>query len=630
MQTPISRSVHHPHYGSKMPPRTPSPVAQDSASNALGIFLQEDSCSTATVTSAPSNQFMTSSSFSSAAIHSLPATNSELLPSVTATPQQHVDPALIYHGLPVSSQSDVVTAGSAPSLIFSSPIHYPPYLGKRSLSDIGALKQASFSGKSKRLRTTSAESSTSVASSTSSSSSDISCSTCMSASSAVFSPVSRSPTTSPSHRPAVVFGISPSGQAIVRYSLSSSTSSSLSDETTSSPKQVIHSEITLPSSPPPATPHSLSVSAQAPKSSKHSRTATSYQRRKHFATSPTLSEAETEIADNPKLHHVPRSDARLAMARAIRRQQALLQVYRESTAPNTSAEMDVSASNTPVRELFSDPLSYSTRSSGKRNRNFAATISMHSKNGHSEGQRSKDCGERHRSLSNSSHASSSSSGSSRKMRRTKSSPGVQKIIQLGNSNDFLMSRQNGELPSQADLQVPQLALDERQGQQMLAPLTPIPMRRSMTAMAAPSPTTDALMSGGGYSQFNGGAAPPYGEPKLRRHANWLDKLPYPSSPTADHGGQYEPLGQGVSNSMIHASAEEISTRCVCGQRESYGESIIQCNACKCWLHMPCLGLVSTTQISGSWFCPFCTGAPLAPPLPSRRLNNRLPIPQLRL
>lgn len=261
-----------------------SPVAADAASNALGIFVNE--------------------------------------PEAADTPLEHrdVNPTLIYSGAPShashlmhSAAANQVSDFASYTKIFHSPIQYPPYLGKRSLSDFGAMSAGLMHGndgfekrRHKRSRTV-----TSISASDS-------------------TPV-REPRSPPLSATTLCFSISDHGEAMIECRSSPSVEYSPGLDT-------------------PMQPHSRNHSAST------SITTISSSDSLGLSDSDSdISEAETEIFD-PKLENVSRTDARVAMAKAIRRQQALLQVYRERVASRDTARTEKKKSRRMKRSASSGDL----------------------------------------------------------------------------------------------------------------------------------------------------------------------------------------------------------------------------------------------------------------------------------
>ncbi|KAK9376723.1 uncharacterized protein V1513DRAFT_374789 [Lipomyces chichibuensis] len=190
-------------------------------------------------------------------------------------PPHDVDPSMIYPDQDVQAFNKYTTY----TTLFRSPIQYPPYLGQRSLSNFEALSSSTMYGKEhKRTRTRTR--------------------TRSSENGKFLSPtVANQPQTPPSN---IYFAISETGQAIIECKESPATPESRS--------RVLSSSTSI---------STLSTSASASASDDRD--------------SDGVSEAETEIFD-PKRDLMRHSDARVAMAKVIRRQQALLRQYREQMA----------------------------------------------------------------------------------------------------------------------------------------------------------------------------------------------------------------------------------------------------------------------------------------------------------
>ncbi|KAJ8102310.1 hypothetical protein POJ06DRAFT_249342 [Lipomyces tetrasporus] len=205
-------------------------------------------------------------------------------------PPHDVDPSMIY---PDQKEVQAANMHSTYTTLFRSPIQYPPYLGKRSLSDFAALSSSAMYGTKERKR----------ASARTRSQTDEYCK-------------SLSPTTAtqpPTPASIICFTVSETGQAII--------------ECKESPAM-------------PATPglHSRMLSSSTSISTLSSSTSPSLSD-DHEADE--VSEAETEIF-NSKGDGILHNDARVAMAKVIRRQQSLLQQYREQLAGQEQQKVDSS------------------------------------------------------------------------------------------------------------------------------------------------------------------------------------------------------------------------------------------------------------------------------------------------
>ncbi|KAK9354901.1 hypothetical protein V1523DRAFT_112014 [Lipomyces doorenjongii] len=190
-------------------------------------------------------------------------------------PPHDVDPSMIY---PDQNEIQAVKYTTYTTL-FRSPIQYPPYLGQRSLSNFEALSSSAMYGKERkrartRTRTRTGENGKSLC-----------------------PIIAEQPQTPPS---IICFAISETGQAVIECKESPGTPESRS--------RVLSS--------------STSISTVSPSTSASVA---------HDREADGVSEAETEIFD-PKQDLMLHSDARVAMAKVIRRQQALLQRCKEQMA----------------------------------------------------------------------------------------------------------------------------------------------------------------------------------------------------------------------------------------------------------------------------------------------------------
>ncbi|KAK9332260.1 hypothetical protein V1520DRAFT_273225 [Lipomyces starkeyi] len=190
-------------------------------------------------------------------------------------PPHDVDPSMIH---PDQNEVQAVNKYSTYTTLFRSPIQYPPYLGQRSLSNFEALSSSAMYGNERkrartRTRTRTGENGKSLSPT-----------------------IAKQPQTPPS---IICFAISETGQAVIECKESPATPESRSRVLSSS------TSISTVSS---STSASVSVSDDR--------------------EADGVSEAETEIFD-PKRDLMLHSDARVAMAKVIRRQQALLRRYRE-------------------------------------------------------------------------------------------------------------------------------------------------------------------------------------------------------------------------------------------------------------------------------------------------------------
>jgi hypothetical protein len=83
-----------------------------------------------------------------------------------------------------------------------------------------------------------------------------------------------------------------------------------------------------------------------------------------------------------------------------------------------------------------------------------------------------------------------------------------------------------------------------------------------------------------------------------------------------HGhGHYDPYSNSFNGSpntdglttpsTDRSSISSESTRCVCNRHDD-GQPMVQCESCKNWLHMICVGL-NTANLPPVYVCVFCTG-----------------------
>jgi len=83
-----------------------------------------------------------------------------------------------------------------------------------------------------------------------------------------------------------------------------------------------------------------------------------------------------------------------------------------------------------------------------------------------------------------------------------------------------------------------------------------------------------------------------------------------------HGhGQYDPYSNSFNGSpntdglttpsTDRSSISGESTRCVCNRHDE-GQPMVQCESCKNWLHMVCVGL-KAANLPPVYVCVFCTG-----------------------
>ncbi|KAG0231946.1 hypothetical protein BGW42_008546 [Actinomortierella wolfii] len=72
--------------------------------------------------------------------------------------------------------------------------------------------------------------------------------------------------------------------------------------------------------------------------------------------------------------------------------------------------------------------------------------------------------------------------------------------------------------------------------------------------------------------------------------------------------QQPQLAQGEDNTETSSEGEEGVIRCVCESKEDEG-SMIQCDKCRVWLHLDCVGL-DDDNVPDEYFCPTCLGLPL--------------------
>ncbi|KAK9485231.1 hypothetical protein V1527DRAFT_145299 [Lipomyces starkeyi] len=199
-------------------------------------------------------------------------------------PPHGVDPSMIN---PDQKEVQAVNKYSTYTTLFRSPIQYPPYLGQRSLSNFEALSSSAMYGnerKRARTRTRTSENGKSLSPT-----------------------IVKQPQTPPS---IICFAISETGQAFIECKESPATPESRSRVLSSS------TSISTVSS---STSASVSDDREA----------------------DGVSEAETEIFDQ-KRDFMLHSDARAAMAKVIRRQQALLRRYREQMAIREPQNEDTS------------------------------------------------------------------------------------------------------------------------------------------------------------------------------------------------------------------------------------------------------------------------------------------------
>ncbi|KAK9240026.1 hypothetical protein V1525DRAFT_264071 [Lipomyces kononenkoae] len=199
-------------------------------------------------------------------------------PGQPGQPRHDVDPAMIY---PDQKDFQSVNKYNTYTTLFRSPIQYPPYLGQRSLSNFEALSSSAMYGSRERKRARTRTRSWTGGD----------------------HPSSRSPTlrSQPQTPMSVIcFSISETGQAVIEY------------------KDV------------PPTPESRSrvLSSSTSISTESSSTCASVS---DDPDADHVSEAETEIFD-PKHGYLLHGDARVAMAKVLHRQQALLRRYHEHTA----------------------------------------------------------------------------------------------------------------------------------------------------------------------------------------------------------------------------------------------------------------------------------------------------------
>ncbi|KAK9326041.1 hypothetical protein V1517DRAFT_312514 [Lipomyces orientalis] len=202
-------------------------------------------------------------------------------------PPHHVDPSMIY---PDQKEVQAANMHSTYTTLFRSPIQYPPYLGKRSLSDFAALSSNAMYGTKERKR----------ASTRNRSRTDE-------------YRKSLSPTTvtqPPTPASVICFTVSETGQAVIECKESPATPGLRS--------RVMSSSTSI----------STLSSSTSPSLSDHHE-------------DDGVSEAETEIFDS-KGDGMLHSDARIAMAKVIRRQQSLLQQYREQLAGGEQQNMESS------------------------------------------------------------------------------------------------------------------------------------------------------------------------------------------------------------------------------------------------------------------------------------------------
>ncbi|KAK9371086.1 hypothetical protein V1509DRAFT_559529 [Lipomyces kononenkoae] len=199
-----------------------------------------------------------------------------------------VDPAMIY---PDQKDLQDFNKCNTYTTLFRSPIQYPPYLGQRSLSNFEAMSSSAMYGSRERKRARTRTRSWAGEEHRSSRSSPT---------------IASQPQTPIS---VICLAISETGQAVIEY------------------KNI------------PATPESRSrvLSSSMSISTASSSTSTSMD---DDPEADRVSEAETEIFD-PKRDHLLHRDARVAMAKVLRRQQALVRRYREQMAITDPQQTDI-------------------------------------------------------------------------------------------------------------------------------------------------------------------------------------------------------------------------------------------------------------------------------------------------
>ena len=80
------------------------------------------------------------------------------------------------------------------------------------------------------------------------------------------------------------------------------------------------------------------------------------------------------------------------------------------------------------------------------------------------------------------------------------------------------------------------------------------------------------------------------------------------------------------------SSDEVN--CPCGRGEN-GKPCVQCDDCKCWFHLKCMGIRSEAELGADddpWYCPDCLGIPSSDPLSEPTFvptDNELPRDGLR-
>ncbi|KAK7206395.1 hypothetical protein BZA70DRAFT_294675 [Myxozyma melibiosi] len=480
--------AHHPSVAGKTVPSHPfltpqsirrqrqrqqssSPVAHDAASNALGIFVSGPDSSEA------------------------------------------VDPHLIYSGgqsqlthlTPSSSSSDDKSHPAeydSYTKFFRSPIQYPPYLGKRSLSDFGSLSSSWLKSSTKSSSEKTKDHKRHKRSRTISSLSV--------SSDAAVAPPADDLRTPPASATTLCFSISDDGQAVIECRSDAALSQ------TAPPLSAISQDC------PPTTTLSRS---RNPSSSLSIATISSSDYTSFSSDDDEqsgVSEAETEIFD-PKLEHISRSDARVAMAKAIRRQQALLQVYRERVASRDTA-----------------------RSEKKK---------------------------------------------SRKMKRSASTNDVHEMQQM-------RGEQGSVMQESAPLSYPMMAA------------TSMPARAATFEQHEYSQQQQQQQEGWMMQEMAYQHQHQQAETQAAqaRETTPKRKRGRPRKTTTAPAPQLAAVEEPAPTAPALAASSEGVARCICHAKDWYGEPMIQCDSCQCWLHMSCVGLDPNVQFSGSWYCPYCTEA----------------------
>ncbi|KAK9447634.1 uncharacterized protein V1518DRAFT_429157 [Limtongia smithiae] len=363
----------------------------------------------------------------------------------------------------------------------------------------------------------------------------------------------------------VFFRISDSGQAIVERRDSSPTTCLIDDSAVAHHHRT-HSRRNRQRNP---SGHSVVVSSPSQASDSDS----------------NVSEAETDIFD-PATESLHRNDARLALAKALRRQQALLQQQRERKASKDQQRAAARAEHKrPHRKLKRHASSadisradvmpelqhrYSVPHAEIGGVPLAATMSMPA----------------------TLHPSSA--------RRVVSAPqylpdphfyALPQLAPYAGTPPHIQIVMQQQQQQQYVEQMHRVAnLRNVQHQQMLAHA-----QLQRATVHPEQPASQSLLT---TPSKGSTASEPSSQEPLKRKRGRPPKRPL--SAQQQQQQQQQPL-----LSLTDSPRDEGVTRCVCGAKEWYGDPMIQCDACKSWLHMACVGLDPRQQIIGVWYCTFC-------------------------